>query len=145
MKMNQFIKLALRLIFSLGLVASVGGLRAQETQTLKAISVSSHSGAEVVRFDFSEAVTFRLNGFGIQSPARVALDLPVVGSALQKNVVEFTQGNIKSVNVIQASDRTRMVLNLKRYQAYSTQVVGKSVLVTFEPAASSTPSGTTVS
>ncbi|MBV5296473.1 MAG: type IV pilus secretin PilQ family protein [Curvibacter lanceolatus] len=143
--MNQFIKLALRLIFSLGLVASVGGLRAQETQTLKAISVSSHSGAEVVRFDFSEAVTFRLNGFGIQSPARVALDLPVVGSALQKNVVEFTQGNIKSVNVIQASDRTRMVLNLKRYQAYSTQVVGKSVLVTFEPAASSTPSGTTVS
>ncbi len=145
MKMNQFIKLALRLIFSLGLVASVGGLRAQETQTLKAISVSSHSGAEVVRFDFSEAVTFRLNGFGIQSPARVALDLPVVGSALQKNVVEFTQGNIKSVNVIQASDRTRMVLNLKRYQAYSTQVVGKSVLVTFEPAASSMPSGTTVS
>lgn len=145
MKMNHFIKLALRLIFSLGLVASVGGLRAQETQTLKAISVSSHSGAEVVRFDFSEAVNFRLNGFGIQSPARVALDLPVVGSALQKNVVEFTQGNVKSVNVIQASDRTRMVLNLKRYQAYSTQVVDKSVLVTFEPVASSAPSGTTVS
>ncbi len=135
MKMNQFIKLALWLIFSLGLVASVGGLRAQEAQTLKAISISSHSGAEVVRFDFSEPVGFRLNGFGIQSPARVALDLPVVGSALQKNVVEFTQGNVKSVNVIQASDRTRVVLNLKRYQAYSTQVVGKSVLVTFEPVA----------
>jgi len=133
MKMKYFIKLVLRLIFSLGLVVSVGGLRAQEAQTLKAISVSSHSGAEVVRFDFSEAVGFRPNGFGIQSPARVALDLPVVGSALQKNVVEFTQGNIKSVNVIQASDRTRVVLNLKRYQAYSTQVVGKSVLVTFEP------------
>lgn len=145
MKMNQFIKLALRLIFSLGLVASVGGLRAQETQTLKAISVSSHSGAEVVRFDFSEAVNFRLNGFGIQSPARVALDLPVVGSALQKNVVEFTQGNVKSVNVIQASDRTRMVLNLKRYQAYSTQVVGKSVLVTFEPVVANATTSAAVS
>ena len=145
MKMNHFIKLALRLIFSLGLMVSVSGLRAQETQTLKAISVSSHSGAEVVRFDFSEAVNFRLNGFGIQSPARVALDLPVVGSALQKNVVEFTQGNVKSVNVIQASDRTRMVLNLKRYQAYSTQVVGKSVLVTFEPVVASANTGTTVS
>lgn len=145
MKMKYFIKLALRLIFSLGLVASVGGLKAQESQTLKAISVSSHSGAEVVRFDFSEAVGFRLNGFGIQSPARVALDLPVVGSALQKNVVEFTQGNVKSVNVIQASDRTRVVLNLKRYQAYSTQVVGKSVLVTFEPVAPNATTSTTVS
>ncbi|WP_051443638.1 type IV pilus secretin PilQ family protein [Curvibacter gracilis] len=145
MKMNQFIKLALRLIFSLGLVASVGGVRAQETQTLKAISVSSHSGAEVVRFDFSETVNFRLNGFGIQSPARVALDLPVVGSALQKNVVEFTQGNVKSVNVIQASDRTRMVLNLKRYQAYSTQVVGKSVLVTFEPVVANATTSAAVS
>ena len=145
MKMKYFIKLALRLIFSLGLVASVGGLKAQESQTLKAISVSSHSGAEVVRFDFSEAVGFRLNGFGIQSPARVALDLPVVGSALQKNVVEFTQGNVKSVNVIQASDRTRVVLNLKRYQAYSTHVVGKSVLVTFEPVAPNATTSTTVS
>lgn len=145
MKMNHFIKLALRLIFSLGLIASFGGLRAQEAQTLKAISVSSHSGAEVVRFDFSETVDFRPNGFGIQSPARVALDLPVVGSALQKNVVEFTQGNIKSVNVIQASDRTRVVLNLKRYQAYNTQVVGKSVLVTFEPVAPSATTSTTVS
>src|SRR5450830_849678 len=145
MKMNQFIKLALRLIFSLAMVATVGGLRAQEAQTLKAISVSSHSGAEVVRFDFSEPVGFRLNGFGIQSPARVALDLPVVGSALQKNVVEFTQGNVKSVNVIQASDRTRVVLNLKRYQAYSTQVVGKSVLVTFEPVTANATSNTTVS
>jgi type IV pilus assembly protein PilQ len=145
MKMKYFIKLALRLIFSLGLVASVGGLRAQEAQTLKAISVSSHSGAEVVRFDFSEPVDFRVNGFGIQSPARVALDLPVLGSALQKNVVEFTQGNIKSVNVIQASDRTRVVLNLKRYQAYSTQVVGKSVLVTFESVAPSATTSTTVS
>jgi len=145
MKMNQFIKLALRLIFSLAMVATLGGLRAQEAQTLKAISVSSHSGAEVVRFDFSEPVGFRLNGFGIQSPARVALDLPVVGSALQKNVVEFTQGNVKSVNVIQASDRTRVVLNLKRYQAYSTQVVGKSVLVTFEPVTANATSSTTVS
>jgi len=145
MKMNHFIKLVLRLIFSLGLVASVLSVRAQEAQTLKAISVSSRSGAEVVRFDFSEAVNFRLNGFGIQSPARVALDLPVVGSALQKNVVEFTQGNVKSVNVIQASDRTRVVLNLKRYQAYNTQVVGKSVLVTFEPVTASATVGTTVS
>lgn len=137
MKMKQFIKLMLRLIFPLAMIFSVVGLRAQDAQTLKAISVSSHAGAEVVRFDFSEPVNFRLNGFGIQSPARVALDLPVVGSALQKNLVEFTQGNVKSVNVIQASDRTRVVLNLKRYLAYSTQVVGKSVLVTFEPSASS--------
>lgn len=145
MKMNHFIKLVLRLIFSLSLVASVFSVGAQEAQTLKAISVSSRSGAEVVRFDFSEAVNFRLNGFGIQSPARVALDLPVVGSALQKNVVEFTQGNVKSVNVIQASDRTRVVLNLKRYQAYNTQVVGKSVLVTFEPVTVGETVGSTVS
>lgn len=145
MKMKQFIKLMLRLIFPLAMVFSVVGLRAQDVQTLKAISVSSHAGAEVVRFDFSEPVSFRLNGFGIQSPARVALDLPVVGSALQKNLVEFTQGNVKSVNVIQASDRTRVVLNLKRYLAYSTQVVGKSVLVTFEPSASSPMASASVS
>ncbi|RUP30746.1 MAG: type IV pilus secretin PilQ [Curvibacter sp.] len=135
MKMKQFIKLVLRLIFALAMTVSVGSLSAQNAQTLKSVSVSSHSGSEVVRFDFSEVVNFQLNGFGIQSPARVALDLPVIGSALQKSLVEFSQGNVKSVNVIQAPDRTRIVLNLKRYQAYTTQVAGKSVLVTFEPVA----------
>lgn len=57
MKMKQFIKLMLRLIFPLAMVFSVVGLRAQDVQTLKAISVSSHAGAEVVRFDFSEPVS----------------------------------------------------------------------------------------
>lgn len=135
MKMKQFIKLVLRLIFALAMTVSVGSLSAQNVQTLKSVSVSSHSGSEVVRFDFSEVVNFQLNGFGIQSPARVALDFPVIGSALQKSLVEFSQGNVKSVNVIQAPDRTRIVLNLKRYQAYATQVAGKSVLVTFDPVA----------
>lgn len=126
---------------------SVGGLLAlsaslawgQSPQTLQAVSIASQSGAEIVRFEFSNAVDFKPTGFGIQSPARVAIDLPTVSSALAKNTVEFAQGNTRSVNVIQAPDRTRLVLNLKKYAAYTTQVDGKSLLVTFEPEARGTP------
>lgn len=126
---------------------SVGGVLAlsaslawaQNPQTLQSVSIASQSGAEIVRFDFANPVDFKPNGFGIQSPARVAIDLPAVGSALNKNTVEFAQGNIRSVNVIQASDRTRLVLNLKKYSAYTTQVDGKSVLITFEPTAAGAP------
>ncbi|MDD0839174.1 type IV pilus secretin PilQ [Curvibacter sp. HBC61] len=123
-----------------GLLALSASLTwAQNPQTLQSVSIASQSGAEIVRFDFANPVDFKPNGFGIQSPARVAIDLPAVGSALNKNTVEFAQGNVRSVNVIQASDRTRLVLNLKKYSAYTTQVDGKSVLITFEPSATGAP------
>ena len=50
----------------------------------------------------------------IQAPPRIAIDLPGVGNALGKSSVEINQGNLRSVNVAQAGERTRLVLNLKQ-------------------------------
>jgi Tfp pilus assembly protein PilP len=53
-------------------------------------------------------------GFTVQTPPRIAIDLPGVGNALGKSSVEINQGNLRSVNVAQAGERTRLVLNLKK-------------------------------
>ena len=52
-------------------------------------------------------------GFAIQSPARIALDFPGATNAIGRSTVDINQGNLRSVNVVQAGDRTRLVLNLK--------------------------------
>lgn len=111
------------------LLASAGA-RAQAV--IQAVSASVQGGVEIVRIDLSHDVLAVPNGFTIQSPARIALDFPGVGSAMGRSTVEMNEGNIKSVSVVQSGERTRVVLNLKQAVAYRTEIQGKSLLVVLE-------------
>lgn len=94
-------------------------------------------GAEVVRIDFSEALTSVPTGFAIQSPARIALDVPGATNSMGRSAVDINVGNLRSVQVVQAADRARLVLNLKAPTNYRAQIDGKSLLVTLDPVAQS--------
>jgi type IV pilus assembly protein PilQ len=74
-------------------------------------------------------------GFVIQSPARIALDFSGVKSGLSQNRVGLGQGNARVATVIQAGERTRVVLTLNQSTAYSAEIQGNSVFVTLNPVA----------
>jgi type IV pilus assembly protein PilQ len=88
-----------------------------------------------VRIDLSQAPTALPSGFAIQSPARIALDFPGVSNAMGRSTVDVNQGNLRSVSVVQAGERTRVVLNLKQPTTYKTQIEGKTLLVMLDPVA----------
>jgi type IV pilus assembly protein PilQ len=94
-------------------------------------------GAEVVRIDFSEPLAAVPTGFMIQAPARIALDVPGATNSMGRNSVDVNVGNLRSVNVVQASDRARLVLNLKTPTNYRMQLEGKSLIVLLDPVAQS--------
>ena len=96
---------------------------------IESVSGSVQSGTEVVRIDLSQPLTAAPAGFAIQSPARIALDFPGVSNGMGRSTVEVNQGNMRSVSVVQAGDRTRVVLNLKQATTYKTQIQGKTLLV----------------
>lgn len=96
------------------------------------------SGSEVVRIDLSKPLSALPTGFSIQSPARIALDFPGVSNAMGRSTVDVNQGNLKSVIVVQGSDRTRVVLNLKQATAYRAEIQGNSLLVVLDPIATVT-------
>lgn len=118
-------------------VAMLLGVAAQAQTAIESVSGSIQGGSEVVRIDLTKELTAVPSGFAIQSPARIALDFPGVTSAMGRTAVEMNQGNLKSVSVVQAGDRTRVVLNLKSPAAYTAEIQGKSLLIVL---ASSTPS-----
>ena len=64
---------------------------------IQSITSSQQAGAEVVRIELSEALTAVPGGFAVQTPPRIAIDLPGVGNALGRNSVEINQGNLRSV------------------------------------------------
>ncbi len=134
-----------RLGSRLWLVASFlfASATAQAQVAIEAVTGSLQSGSEVVKIDLSEALSALPTGFSIQSPARIALDFPGVVSSMGRSTVDINQGNLKSVSVVQAGDRTRVVLNLKQYTAYKMQIQGKSLYVSLDPVTSSAPAAAT--
>jgi type IV pilus assembly protein PilQ len=106
---------------------------------IQAITSSQQAGADVVRIELSEPLTSLPAGFVVQAPPRIAIDLPGVTNSLARNVIEINQGNVRSVNVAQAGERTRLVLNLRNATTYRAQIQGKSLLLVLETSASQAP------
>ena len=108
-------------------------------QVVESVTSQIQGGVEVVRIDFSQPLQAVPNGFAIQSPARVALDVPGATNGLGRNTVEINQGNIRSVNVVQAGPPTRLVANLKTPAANRPQLQAKPLLVVLDPAGAAGP------
>ena len=105
---------------------------------IQAITSSQQSGADVVRIELSEALTAVPGGFSVQTPPRIALDLPGVGNAMGRSVVDINQGNLRSVAIAQAGERTRLVLNLRQAANYRTELQGKVLVVVVDNASAVT-------
>ena len=67
--------------------------------------------------------------FSVANPARIAIDLAGTDNNVGRNALEFNQGDLRSVNIVQAQDRTRLVLNLRRSVNHSVTVNGNIVQV----------------
>lgn len=104
---------------------------------IESVTSSMQAGAEVVRIEMSEPLGAVPTGFTTQSPARIALDFPGASNAMGRSLVDINQGNLKSVNVVQAGGRSRVVLNLKQATSYRAEIQGKALLVQLDPVATS--------
>lgn len=108
-------------------------VQAQAPISIESVTGSLELGSEVVRVNFSQPLSAIPNGFVVQSPARIALDFPGVASAMGRSSVEIDQGNLNSISVVQAGERSRVVLNLKKPTVYTAELQGKTLLVTLKP------------
>ena len=117
---------------SLFMVIAMTSFLAHAQNAIQSLTGGMQAGVEVVRIDTTEALTALPTGFTIQSPARIALDFPGVVNAMGRNSVELNQGNLRSANVVQAGDRTRVVINLKQPAAYQAKLDGKSLLLVLD-------------
>ncbi len=112
---------------------------AQTANTIQAVTGSVQGGTEVIRIDLAEPLTAIPTGFSIQAPARIALDFPGIGNSMGRNAVDMNLGNLRSANVVQAGERTRVVLNLKASTAYKAEIQGKSLFITLDPVVAAAP------
>ncbi len=96
---------------------------------LQSLDVAFLPGDKVeLKLSFDEPVTAP-RGYTIEQPARIALDLPGVKNKLGTKNRELGSGNARSLSIIEANDRTRMIINLSNLSPYSTRAEGNNVYV----------------
>ncbi len=112
------------------LILGVLPMQSALAAAINGINFSSLPGDKVeIRLDFDEAPPAP-ESYTIEQPARIALDLPGVSSNLaqKKHTLDFS--NAQSVMVLEASGRTRVIVNLVELTGYETRVEGNSLYVT---------------
>lgn len=97
---------------------------------LQKLDVASLPGDRVeLKLTFDEPVTGTPKGYTIDQPARIAIDLPGVKNRLGERSRELGLGNTRSLTVVEANDRTRLIINLTDLAPYATRAEGNSLYV----------------
>jgi len=97
--------------------------------SVEAFNVSQQSGKVIVKLTLKEALKGQPGSFTVANPARIAFDLPNTVNGLGRNSQNIGEGELLSMNMVQAGERTRMVLNLRRSVGYDTQIDGKNLVI----------------
>ena len=143
-------RLANRIALAIAICAVTGITSAQTpapgpSNNIEAINVAGQQGGNtVVRITLKDPLVNPPAGFTINNPPRIAFDFPGTANARGKNAQEVGDGDVRNMNIVQAGDRTRVVLNLSTSLGYDTRVDGKVVIITLQGApadAAAAPAG----
>jgi type IV pilus assembly protein PilQ len=102
-----------------------------QTNVIEGVDVAPQAGGEtVVRVKLRDAPANPPAAFAINNPPRIAFDFAGTVSALGRTTQNVGEGDLRRINVVQAGERSRMVLDLGKTLTYDTRVDGKTLLIT---------------
>jgi len=107
--------------------------RAQTANAIESVTSNTLGTTTVLRIAMKEPVAAPPAGFSVANPPRIALDFVGAENKAGQNTLELPQGDVRNVSIVQAGNRSRVVLNLKRAMTYSTEVEDKVVVVRLDP------------
>ena len=138
-------------LFLCGLALWLGGVGIAVAQqangapanSIEALDVTQQGGKVVVRITTKEPLRTVPPNFAVASPARIAFDFVNTANALGRSSQDIGQGELRSMNIVQGADRSRLVLNLRRPVSHEATLEGRTLLVTLSEAVTTAqpPSG----
>jgi type IV pilus assembly protein PilQ len=105
--------------------ATVAAPGALEAPRIEWLSHDLAGGTEMLRIGLNRPLALIPPAFALQSPPRIAIDLPAVTSALPHDRVTFDQGMLRQVSLTPAPGRTRLVLNLRQAVGWQARIDGE--------------------
>ena len=110
-----------------------------QANAIEGFDVTEQAGKVVVRITTKEALRSVPPNFAVATPARIAFDFPNTANGLGRASQDIGQGELRSMNVVQGAERTRLVLNLRRSVVHEAALEGRTLVVTLTPPATVAP------
>lgn len=126
-QLNSAVRFGIFIIFGILSAQAQAGVQ----NSITALSATSAGGGTtVIKVELAQPLANLPAGFTINTPPRIAFDFPNTANGLGKSVQDFTEGDLRSANIVQAGSRTRLVVNLNQMLSYDTKIDGSSLLIT---------------
>jgi len=98
--------------------------------SIETILVSKSVGGTVLRIGMRNALPTQPSSFSITNPARLVFDFPDTTNGLGFSSKSINEGGVRSLNVVQAGDRSRLILNLDKSARFESRLEEKFLLIT---------------
>jgi len=125
----------------MGCAALVSGAQAEEAKAtasananaIEAINTSRNGNEIAIKIDLNKHMASPPASFAVSNPPKVALDFLGTVNALGKNTQQVNEGDLRSLNVVQVGDKTRVVLNLVKMSPYEARIQGRDLIIAISP------------
>ena len=113
-------------------VLTLGGMAAAlaADNTIDALNVAPLGDSVTLKVVLKQPLSEVPPSFSVANPARIAFDFLNTANGLGKTVEPVSSGGLRSVNVVQSGDRTRLVLNLNQSMSHEAKLVEGQLYIT---------------
>ena len=101
----------------------------QAANQIRDFQIVEQGGSLLMRLSFARPLTELPQSFTVSNPSRIAIDFPQTQNALGRVQQAINRGAVRSVNIVESGDRTRMVLNLTRAADYDSRIEGGDLVI----------------
>ena len=99
------------------------------SNSIESIIGSQQGEATQVRIRMGMPLTEVPPSFSLANPHRLALDFKDTDNRIGRSLIEIAGGDVKSVNVVQSGERSRVVLNMSRPMRFQTEIDGNDLIL----------------
>ncbi len=92
--------------------------------------VSKSGGNTILKLGLQQVLASTPSNFVIVNPARIVFDFPATENGLGYGNKTVNEGSLRSFSLVQAGDRSRLVLNLDRVSRFEARQDGKFLFIT---------------
>ncbi|NMG35589.1 type IV pilus secretin PilQ [Azoarcus sp. TTM-91] len=118
---------------SVAAVAQDAVAGATASNRIETLEVAEQGGGLYIRLGLQHPLATVPASFSVANPARIVFDFPATANGLGRNVQAIEQGELRSANIVQAGDRTRLVLNMVKMAPYEARVDGRNLVISLSP------------
>ncbi len=106
------------------------GSASGKPNVIESLAIAKSGGNTVLKIDLQQSMAAAPSNFVIANPARIVFDFPSTENGLGHSNKAVNEGVLRSYSLVQAGDRSRLVLNLDKSSRFEMKQQEKALFIT---------------